>query len=83
MKVRYCNRCVMNSASDKTIFFDINGYCDYCTKALSEKREVYYPNEIGKRKLNELVKKIKNENALKKYDCVMGISGGLDSSYLA
>lgn len=83
-KVRYCKRCVMNDASDKTIVFDENGYCNYCTKALSEiGTTVYFPNESGREKLEIMLEMLKSENKDKPYDCVMGISGGLDSSYLA
>ena len=81
--VTYCKRCVMNDSSDSTIRFDENGICDYCTSKLKEKERVYFPNEEGERKLNEILEKIKATNKDKKYDCVMGISGGLDSSYLA
>lgn len=83
-QVRYCTRCVMNDESDRTIKFDAEGHCDYCTKALSQiNTTTYFPNEKGKKKLDEILKEIKQYNKNKKYDCVMGISGGLDSSYLA
>ncbi|MDD3409794.1 MAG: N-acetyl sugar amidotransferase [Eubacteriales bacterium] len=77
-----CTRCVMDDASDSTIRFDEAGHCDYCTKALAEKDSVYFPNEEGKRRLSELVARIKREGEGKPYDCIMGLSGGLDSSYL-
>ena len=81
---RRCNRCVMDNASDSTITFDENGNCSYCTKALSEiNTTVYFPGEEGKRRLDAMIKMLKEENKDKPYDCVMGISGGLDSSYLA
>lgn len=83
-KIKYCKRCVMNNASDSTIRFDENGYCNYCTDALAEiNTTVYFPNENGKQKLNAMIAKIKSENKNKAYDCIMGISGGLDSAYLA
>lgn len=79
-----CTRCVMDNASDELVRFDENGYCNYCTEALTHiNTDVYFPNEEGQRRLEELLKKIKEENKDKNYDCVMGISGGLDSSYLA
>ena len=81
--IRVCTRCVMNDASDQTITFDEQGHCSYCTKALNELGTVYFPNEEGKRRLDAMLKKIKEENKDKPYDCIMGISGGLDSSYLA
>lgn len=81
---RRCNRCVMDNASDNHIVFDENGFCNYCTKALSEiGTTVYFPNEVGAVKLNTALEEIKAAGKGKKYDCVMGISGGLDSSYLA
>lgn len=84
MEFKRCNRCVMDNKSDKFIQFDENGYCNYCNKAITEiNTTVYFPNEVGKQKLESLLQKIKTENKNKRYDCVMGISGGLDSSYLA
>lgn len=77
-----CNRCVMDNFSDPTITFDENGYCDYCSTQLKRKDEVYFPNEIGEKKLQELIKTVKEENKNNKYDCLIGVSGGLDSSYL-
>lgn len=78
-----CTRCVMDNASDDTIFFDEEGICNYCTQAYLKKKTTYFPNEEGERRLNEIIKNIKQRNEGKEYDCVMGISGGLDSSYLA
>lgn len=82
--VTRCNRCVMDDFSDKTITFDEHGYCDYCTKTLAEiGTTTYFPNEDGKRKLSSMLEMLKTEGKGKPYDCIMGISGGLDSSYLA
>ena len=78
-----CTRCVMDNSSDDTITFDEHGYCNYCTEALKRKDSIYFPNEEGERRLNSMLDKIKRDGIGKKYDCMMGISGGLDSSYLA
>lgn len=78
-----CVRCIMDNIGDDTIQFDEKGYCDYCSTALAEKKRIYFPNEVGENKLNALIARLKNENKNKSYDCIMGISGGLDSSYLA
>ena len=78
-----CTRCVMDNSSDSTIRFDSNGVCNYCTAAYEQIGKTYFPNEEGKRKLDELVRTIKEYGKDKKYDCIMGLSGGLDSSYLA
>lgn len=78
-----CARCVMDNRSDNTIKFDSNGYCNYCTEALSKIGKNYFPNDEGLRRLQKLLTRLKEENKDKKHDCIMGISGGLDSSYLA
>lgn len=82
--MKRCNRCVMDDVSDSRIHFDENGVCNYCTDALKEINTItYFPNEEGQLKLEKLIEKIKNNGKNKQYDCVMGLSGGLDSSYLA
>lgn len=83
MSYKVCKRCVMDNASDTSIEFDENGYCNYCTEALDSLPKRYFPNDEGKIKFEQLFKKIKEDGNGKQYDCLMGISGGLDSSYLA
>lgn len=78
-----CTRCIMDDSSDSYIRFDENGYCNYCTRAIQNIGKIYFPNEEGQKKLAELLSEVKKFGQNKKYDCIMGISGGLDSSYLA
>jgi len=73
----------MDSKNAPSISFDAEGHCNYCNQAYKEMEKTYFPNEEGRRKLENLLSKVKNEGKGKKYDCIMGISGGLDSSYLA
>lgn len=82
-QIRRCARCIMDDSSDSTISFDRDGICNYCTDALAQAGMIYFPNTEGKRKIEQLVTRLKDVNRNKKYDCIMGISGGLDSSYLA
>lgn len=82
-KITVCNRCVMDNRSDDTITFDEYGYCNYCTYNLERISNVYFPNEQGQIKLENMINMLKNEGEGKKYDCMIGLSGGLDSSYLA
>lgn len=82
-KICVCKRCIMDDSSDRTIKFDENGYCDYCKSALQIKDKIYFPNKEGEKRLEKTIKEIKENSVGKKYDCIMGISGGLDSSYLA
>ncbi|MEH7255665.1 hypothetical protein V7111_26525, partial [Neobacillus niacini] len=74
---------VMDNRSDEFIVFNEEGVCNYWTDALNRKNITYFPNEEGKKKIEEMVNLLKQEGKGKKYDCLMGISGGLDSSYLA
>lgn len=84
MAYQRCSRCIMDNKSDETIRFDENGICNYCTDALKEvNTTTYFPNDKGEKKLESMIKKIKEYNQNRDFDCIMGISGGLDSSYLA
>ena len=83
MTIKRCSRCIMDDSSDPTIRFNERGECNYCTEALEKIGTVYFPDEEGKKRLEPLLDKIKRDGKGKKYDCIMGLSGGLDSSYLA
>lgn len=84
MEYRRCSRCVMDTVADPEIRFDAAGQCNYCTQALSEiNTTTYFPGEEGKQRLEAMLRMVKEAGKDKEYDCVMGISGGLDSSYLA
>ena len=74
---------MMDNAYDPTITFDAQGHCNYCTSALKAMEKVYFPNAEGQKKLEAALSTIKEYGKGKKYDCMMGLSGGLDSSYLA
>lgn len=82
MEYQRCIRCVMDNASDKSIVFDEQGHCNYCSGVLKRKSSEYFPNEEGKKKLDAIMMKIKDEGKEKKYDCLVGVSGGVDSSYI-
>lgn len=83
MQYRQCNRCVMDNDGDPTITFDSNGYCNYCTDALKAKNVIYHPDENGKRYLGNIFSTLKERRKNFQYDCMLGLSGGLDSSYAA
>lgn len=80
---RVCTRCIMSNASDEWILFDEKGQCKYCNTAFENIGKIYFPNDEGQKRLHSLLGKVKDSGKGKKYDCIMGISGGLDSSYLA
>ena len=79
-----CTRCVMDT-SDPEIMFDNNGICNHCIRACERLKQPPYglPLIEKNNSLNELLQKIKNSGKYNKYDCVIGLSGGVDSTYLA
>lgn len=77
-----CNNCVMDT-TDSKIVFDENGMCDHCYNFYESIKPNWNPNEIGIAKLDKIVTKIKSDCKNNKYDCIIGLSGGVDSSYLA
>jgi len=76
-----CSRCIMDT-SDPDIVFDDNGVCNHCKRAEQLLAEKWFPNEVGERKLQEISHTIKQYGTGKEYDCIIGVSGGVDSSYL-
>lgn len=82
MKKVLCKNCVMDT-SDPEISFDEEGVCNHCHKFNNEISKRWYPNEEGEKKLNTIIHEIKQVGKGKEYDCIIGLSGGVDSSYLA
>lgn len=79
---RICSRCVMDT-TDPEITFDNDGVCNHCIEFEEVTSKSWYPNDEGKQKLDNIISKIKKEGARNDYDCIIGLSGGVDSSYLA
>lgn len=77
-----CTRCIMDT-SDPYIIFDEKGYCNHCTTALATMQSRWFPDEEGAKYLNNIVERIKTEGRKNEFDCIIGLSGGIDSSYLA
>lgn len=69
--------------TDPEISFDDTGVCNHCHQFEKVTKKQWFPNEEGAQKLQMLIARIKSEGAGKQYDCIMGLSGGIDSSYLA
>ncbi|WP_298314768.1 N-acetyl sugar amidotransferase [uncultured Aquimarina sp.] len=77
-----CNRCIMDT-TDPEIVFDEKGNCNHCNDAQERAKTMWFPNEEGERKLKAIAEEIKRTQKNKEYDCIIGLSGGVDSSYLA
>ena len=69
--------------SDSNITFDERGWCDYCNNFYANILPNWHPDERGERELQEIAATIKRKAGKASYDSVLGISGGVDSSYLA
>ena len=69
--------------TDPEISFDENGVCNHCREFDEVTSKRWFPNDEGAKKLEVIYEKMKKENAHKDYDCILGLSGGVDSSYLA
>jgi len=80
---RICSRTVMDTISDPDIVFDENGICNYYYE-FSDKLKIRVPApELAEKELKVIVEKIKKSGKGKQYDCIIGVSGGVDSSYTA
>lgn len=76
-----CANCVMDT-TDSNIRFDARGWCDYCNNYHQNILPNWHPNEVGARQLAADVEEIKRQGKGKDHDCVIGLSGGVDSSYV-
>jgi N-acetyl sugar amidotransferase len=83
IEIKVCSRCVMDNLNDPSIKFESDGTCNYCNDSLKARNLVYFPNEEGKKRLDIMINNIKHDCIDRQYDCMMGISGGLDSAYTA
>lgn len=81
MNNKICTNCVMDS-TDSNIVFDDHGVCDHCNTFKNQIEPFWHTDERGHKQLEQLVYKIKKEGNGKDFDCMMGMSGGIDSSFL-
>lgn len=76
-----CNRCVMDT-TDSKITFNAQGICDHCQSY----DQILAPNwdtgEKGRKELQKTIDKIKLDGKDREFDCIIGMSGGADSSYM-
>jgi N-acetyl sugar amidotransferase len=80
---RQCTLSVMDNIADPNITFDENGICNYYYEYLEAEKQHVLKGEAGEKKYNEIIAQIKADGKGKKYDCILGVSGGVDSTYLA
>ncbi len=78
---RICSHCVMDT-SDSRITFDEKGICDHCIDFQQNVKPNWHIDERGKKELETTVSKIKKSGKNNDFDCLLGLSGGVDSSYM-
>lgn len=76
-----CSNCVMDT-TDSKIIFDEKGVCDHCNDFYENVQPNWNTDERGHRELEKIIAKIKKDGEGREFDCIMGMSGGADSSYL-
>lgn len=78
---KICSRCVMDT-SDPNIEFDSEGVCNHCYK-YDSRALLLKAKGLGEDRLAERFAIVKEKGKNKEYDCILGLSGGIDSSYVA
>ncbi|OQA91367.1 MAG: hypothetical protein BWY27_00579 [Bacteroidetes bacterium ADurb.Bin234] len=79
--MQICSRCIYDETVTG-IFFDEDGICNYCRIMDRFIEQFQTGKPEGRNKLDEIIKNVKKDGKGKKYDCVIGVSGGTDSSYM-
>src|SRR5205823_6140199 len=79
---RICTRCIMDT-SDREITFNADGICNHCRQYDQIAAERRWTTAERERRLQQLLKRLREHGRGKEYDCVVGVSGGVDSTYVA
>lgn len=79
--LQVCTNCVMDT-TDSKITFDEKGVCDHCNGFRKNILPYWFTDGRGKKALEEIVTKIRKDGKGKEFDCLLGMSGGVDSSYM-
>lgn len=77
----YCTRCIFDNHTP-SIHFDAQGVCNYCHMVDGLERQYATGTPAGEAALQRILDEIKAKGKGKQYDCVVGVSGGTDSSYM-
>lgn len=77
-----CANCIMDT-SDSGIVFDSRGWCDYCNNFYNNIKPNWHTDQRGERAIMRIADKVRRAGKGRDHDCLLGISGGVDSSYLA
>lgn len=78
-----CIKCILNTNDDPVIYFNKNGVCNHCINYDIQHKRFVFEGDEGEQALIKIVNKIKQIGKGKEYDCILGLSGGIDSTYTA
>lgn len=78
-----CSNCILDDEGCTSITFNKDGVCNYCTDYENNYNSELVKQKFSKENLLIIIESIKQYGKGKKYDCLLGVSGGVDSSYLA
>ena len=81
-RYQICGNCIMDT-SDSGITFDSRGWCDYCNNFHTNILPSWHTDQRGEHEIMTLIEEVKRAGRGRDHDCILGISGGVDSSYLA
>ncbi len=76
-----CANCIMDT-TDSNITFDTRGWCDYCNNFYKNILPNWHPDAVGERLMQDYAERIRRDGKGREHDCLIGISGGVDSSYV-
>ena len=82
LEYRICTRCIMDTDNDLDIVFDDAGHCNHCRAAIVSFSRMLPPPEERAAAFERTIDMIRRDGRGKEYDCVVGISGGVDSTYV-
>jgi N-acetyl sugar amidotransferase len=77
-----CKRCIMDNVNDPDLVIDSKGICNHCHNFDSAVAKLP-PKDKAEESFKKLTLQMKQDGKSKKYDCMIGVSGGVDSTYLA
>lgn len=80
-KPQICSNCVMDT-TDSKIVFDERGVCDHCNTYYNKTLPNWNTDKRGRLELDKIISRIRKDGRGKDFDCIIGMSGGIDSSYL-
>lgn len=78
-----CTNCILDDAGSTAITFDKKGVCNYCKDYSNKYNAEALKAQFSDENLKRILIKVRESGKNKKYDCLLGVSGGVDSSYLA